>query len=183
MIEGKLTVITGCMFAGKTNTLIDLVGKEKYRKRDLICFKPAQDNRYSTTQIVSHNQIALDALVVKTASDIEEVLQTKEAIKTSVAIEEGQFFDPSIAPLVSTLSNDGFRIFVAGLALDSFGHPFGPMPELLAYADEIIQLHAQCVICTKDATRTFRKIKTQEQVHVGGADDYEPMCKKCWREN
>lgn len=169
------------MFAGKTDTLISLITKEKYRKRDIISFKHTKDNRYSTDKIVSHNGTSLDAILAETAADIEAILQAKKADETSVAIEEAQFFDPAIAPMLSTFALDGFRIFVAGLDLDSFGHPFGPMPDLLAYADEIIKVHAQCVVCGKDATRTFRKSATKEQVFVGGKDDYDARCSLCWR--
>lgn len=188
MQTGKLTVIVGCMFASKTDTLISLMGREKYRKRDVICFKPRRDNRYSENKIVSHTGIELTCHVVDSVSEIENSLQpwkknNPQDCRMSVGIDETQFFDPAIAGLLSTLALDGFRVFASGLDLDSFGHPFGPMPELLAYADEIIKLNAQCVICGNDANRTYRKPDvSKEVVHVGGSSDYESRCSVCWKE-
>lgn len=188
MHEGKLIVIAGCMFASKTHSLISYITREQFRKRNIVCFKPQRDDRYSSDKIVSHNKTELDCYAVKTAAEIDEILEkwrtgSPNLCKTSVAIEEAQFFDPAIAPLASTLARDGFRVFVAGLDLDSFGHPFGPMPELLAYADEVIKLYAQCASCGQDANRTYRKPNvSQSVIHVGGPDDYEPRCKSCWRE-
>lgn len=187
MQEGKLTVIVGCMFASKTETLVSLIRKEEYRKRQILCFKPKRDSRYSEENLVSHNKTSVKAIPAENAASIEEFIKPGSqytADTTSIAIDEVQFFDSAVAPLCSALALDGYRVFVAGLDLDSFGHPFGCVPELLAYADEVIKLHAQCVICGRDATRTFRKPEvTKNVVHVGGAEDYQSMCIKCWKES
>lgn len=185
MSKGKLTVITGCMFAGKTDTLIYLINKERYRQRDIYCFKPQKDIRYSDTKIISHNKTEQSAIPVNSSIDIDNQLNQIRQHQTkpiSIAIEEIQFFDQAIAPLCSSLARDGVRVFVSGLDLDSFGHPFGPMPELLAYADEVIKLHAQCAICGKDARRSYRKPNAPDMVvHIGGIESYDPRCIDCWK--
>lgn len=158
--------------------------REQYRKRNIVCFKSLKDNRYSDTKIVSHNGSSLDCMIIEKASQIEDKLKTIDKdIPVSIGIEEAQFLDQAIAPLASTLASEGYRVFVAGLDLDSFGHPFGPMPELLAYADRIIKLHAQCVRCGEDARMSYRKANvTKEREHVGGAESYEARCISCWRD-
>ena len=186
MYEGRLTVIAGCMFASKSDHLISFMTQEKFRKRTTLCFKPQRDTRYATDKIVSHNGVSMECIPVENAAAIEayvEPWKQNGQCKMSLGIDEAQFFDPAIAPVLSTLAMDGFRIFVSGLDLDSFGHPFGSMPELMAYADKVIKLHAQCVICGENATRTYRKPDvTKDVVHVGGKDSYEPRCADCWKE-
>jgi thymidine kinase len=183
MKKGKLTVITGCMFSGKTETLISYMVRESYRQRKTICFKPAKDQRYSIDKINSHNGKTIDCHIIEKASQIEEYLSVNPDSNMSIGIEEVQFFDPAIASLASMLSKDGYYVFAAGLDLDSFGHPFGPVPELLAYADRVIKLHAQCVICGENAKMTYRKqtVNNQDTVLVGGHESYEPRCYNCWK--
>lgn len=185
---GELTVISGCMFASKTDTLISLLNREKYRKRHVLAIKHARDIRYATDEITTHDGTKLPSRLAQSARDVdlllEEFCSTNNVSpgNVSVGIEEVQFFDDPIADLCHSMTFDGVRVFVAGLNLDSFGHPFGPMPQLLAFADRIIKLQAQCADCGADAAMTFRKTPlSEEQVFVGGEKEYDPLCKKCYK--
>lgn len=183
MKAGKITVITGPMFASKTTTLVGYLNKEKYRHRHVVCYKPAKDNRYSTDEVVSHDGTGFPCVPLKNSTELKLAIHCLKSEETPVSfgIDEIQFFDAGITHLLWDLSLKGYRIFAAGLDLDSFGKPFGPMAELLAYADKIVKLNAQCKVCGENARMTYRnENKSTETVLVGGAEFYEPRCKFHW---
>ena len=180
--EGWIEVISGCMFAGKTEELIRRINVLSYAKKNIIVFKPKIDNRYSDSEIVSHSGAKVPCLVVEKAQDI---LKKIEADTEVVAIDEVQFFDKDIVEVCEYLADKGIRVMVAGLDKDFRGESFGVMPELLTRAEFVTKLTAVCAKCGAPATRTQRLVNGKTAgfedpiVMVGADESYEPRCRHC----
>ena len=178
--EGWIEVISGCMFAGKTEELIRRINVLSYAKKNIIVFKPKIDNRYSDSEIVSHSGAKVPCLVVEKAQDI---LKKIEADTEVVAIDEVQFFDKDIVEVCEYLADKGIRVMVAGLDKDFRGESFGVMPELLTRAEFVTKLTAVCAKCGAPATRTQRLVNGKPAgfedpiVMVGADESYEPRCR------
>ena len=182
--EGWIEVISGCMFAGKTEELIRRINVLSYAKKNIIVFKPKIDNRYSDSEIVSHSGAKVPCLVVEKAQDI---LKKIEADTEVVAIDEVQFFDKDIVEVCEYLADKGIRVMVAGLDKDFRGESFGVMPELLTRAEFVTKLTAVCAKCGAPATRTQRLVNGKPAgfedpiVMVGADESYEPRCRHCYQ--
>ncbi len=172
---GWIEIIAGCMFSGKTEELIRRLRRATIAKQKVMIFKPKIDNRYSSSDIVSHSEQSLPSILIE---DINDVLEySKES--NVIGIDEAQFFSSDIIKVCNRLANDGKRVIVAGLDQDYQGIPFEPMPQLLAIAEYITKTLAICVNCGNPADKTQRKIVTSERVVVGASDIYEARCRKC----
>lgn len=180
--EGWLEVISGCMFAGKTEELIRRINVLSYAKMNIIVFKPKIDNRYSDTEIVSHSGVKVPCLVIEKAQDILKKIESDTDV---IAIDEVQFFDQGIVRVCEYLADKGIRVIVAGLDKDFRGEPFGIMPELLSRAEFVTKLTAVCTKCGAPATRTQRLVNGKPAsfndpvVLVGAVEHYEPRCRHC----
>lgn len=179
---GSLTVITGSMFSGKTEELIRRVRRSLYARRRVQVFKPALDTRTDHTIIRSHNGMLHEAVAAENSAHLREQVCPETQV---VAIEEVQFFDSSIVQTCQNLADNGLQIIVAGLDMDFRGCPFGPMPALLAVADEVVKLRAICARCGADAARSQRLINGQPApasaptVLIGAQEHYEARCRHC----
>lgn len=179
--KGWVEVITGPMFAGKSEELIRRVKTLSYTKMKIIAFKPAIDDRYDKTAIASHDGAKYEAYAIKNAQSILELVKPDTQV---VAIDEIQFFDMSIVKICEELADRGIRVIAAGLDLDFKGEPFGPMPELLARAEFVTKLSAVCTVCGCAATRTQRLIDGKPAdfndpiIKVGAKENYEARCRK-----
>ena len=178
---GSVEVITGSMFCGKTDELIRRLRRATIARQKVQVFKPAIDRRYAETSVTSHAGSNYEAMPVHSAHEIGVKL---EADTTVVAIDEAQFFDEQIIPLVQKLANRGLRVIVAGLDTDFRGEPFGPMPVLMAQAERVSKLHAICMVCGEAASRTQRLVNGKPAryddpvVIVGAAEMYEARCRR-----
>jgi thymidine kinase len=175
---GRIEVIAGSMFSGKTEELIRRVKRALYARQIVQAFKPRIDNRYDKTRIVSHGEIAIDAVAVATS---DSLLSRVDDATQLVAIDEAQFFDRGIVEIANTLANSGRRVVLAGLDQDYMGRPFPPMPDLMAIAEEVTKVRAVCSVCGADACRSQRLQADTGTVLVGGADKYEARCRDCFR--
>lgn len=181
-VTGSLTVITGSMYAGKTEELIRLVRRAIYARRNVQVFKHALETRSEDAEVRSHNGVPHEAVAVTTS---EELLGKVEPATNVVAIEEAQFFDAEIVEACRELADAGYEVIVTGLDMDFRGEPFGPMPKLLAEADEIVKLRAICARCGRDASRSQRLIDgrpapaTAPTILVGAEESYEARCRHC----
>lgn len=174
---GWIEIVCGGMFSGKTEELIRRAKRAYIAGQQVVIVKPAIDNRYSETEVVSHNENALPGLTVDTADQI--ILLTSSA--KVVCIDEAQFFDNRIVDVVNTLANDGKRVIIAGLDMDFEGRPFEPMPQLLAIAEYVTKLHAICAESGMIANYSQRVVENENQVLVGEKDAYEPRARHCFR--
>ena len=174
MQKGKLEIICGSMFSGKTKELIERANNAIKLGEKVIGFKPKIDNRYQSNQIVSHNKNSFDCVIIKQASDMINMSKAHEVI----IIDEIQFFDSSVINVCLELINDGKRVIGAGLDMDYEGNPFGSVPQLLAIADDIKKLRAKC-ICGNPANISYRLISEKKQILIGEKNEYEPRCRNC----
>lgn len=176
---GSIEVICGSMFSGKTEELIRRINRVKIAKRKIQIFKPTIDRRYSRTDIVSHSNSSSEALPVQNAPVI---LNTVEDDTEVVAIDEAQFFDDTILDVVRQLVLNGKRVIIAGLDMDYMGQPFGPMPNLMALADDVYKCRAICVKCGHLANYSYRITNANQQVMIGAKQEYMPLCRCCYDE-
>jgi thymidine kinase len=170
------------MFSGKTEELIRRLRRAQIAKQKVQVFKPVIDDRYGMQRITSHNGLYVEALPVKDASTILDLV---EPDTTVVAVDEVQFFDWEISRVSEELARRGMRVIVAGLDMDFRGEPFGPMPVLMAEAEEVTKLQAICVSCGRPASRTQRLIDGKPAsyddpvIMVGASEVYEARCRHC----
>ncbi len=177
--SARIEVISGPMFSGKSTELLRRLRLAQIARKRTAAFKHASDVRYSEDQIATHAEQKGWAMAVSSAQELLESWHARGA--QVIGIDEAQFFGPELVPVVETLAARGKRVIVAGLNQDSYGRPFGPMPELLALADELFLVHAVCMVCGGDATKTFRKPGAAlAQVLVGADQEYEARCRGCW---
>jgi len=180
--RGWIEVICGSMFSGKTEELIRRVRRAQIARQKVQVFKPRLDDRYQFERVASHTGMHLDAIVVGGAREIPPLVAPDTTV---VVIDEGQFFDWTIADVCDFLADNGRRVIIAGLDLDFRGEPFGPMPLLMAQAERVDKLQAICVICGAPASRTQRLINGQPAsyddpvIMVGAEEVYEARCRHC----
>ena len=175
---GSIEVICGSMFSGKTEELIRRLKRAKFAKQNVKIFKPCIDVRYSEDEVVSHDSHSIDSTPI---SSPEMMLDIAEDVQV-VGIDEAQFFDNTIIEVVQALANRGVRVIIAGLDTDFLGKPFGPMPALMAVAEDIQKVHAICVRSASPANHSHRLSKSDELVVLGETDIYEPLCRHCYNE-
>jgi len=164
------------MFSGKTEELIRRMKRAQFAKQKVEIFKPSIDVRYSEVEVVSHNHNAIISTPVESSASILLLAEDVEV----VGIDEAQFFDPGIVDVCRELANRGIRVIVAGLDMDYKGTPFGPMPNLMAIADDVFKAHAICVHCGALANFSHRLVASSRQVLLGETEKYEPLCRECF---
>lgn len=173
--QGMIEVVCGPMFSGKTEELIRRVRRAQIARQRVQIFKPAIDNRYDESSVVSHSSLMVEALPVNDAIEILHKLYDTTRV---VAIDEVQFFDATVVKVVEKLARRGVRVICAGLDQDYRGKSFGPMPELLALADRVDKVQAICTVCGAPATKSFRTTGDSEnQIVVGEAEAYQARCR------
>ncbi|MBR9918973.1 thymidine kinase [bacterium] len=175
---GRIEIICGSMFSGKTEELLRRCKRAKIAKQKVGLFKPEIDHRYDKKALVSHDQRKQEATAIKRSADLLEVSRGYEVL----GIDEAQFFDSGLPNIVNQMANQGKRVILAGLDMDSFGAPFGIMPRLMAIAEEVTKLQAVCVRCNGKAHFTHRLVESEDQVQLGAHSEYEPLCRSCYNE-
>jgi thymidine kinase len=183
MQTGTLKVYSGCMYAGKTTSLIGELTIALDNNRRPLIIKPLIDKRYADEDIVSHDGISIKQManVDVLRLDVDQC-PSKEllAFIDVLFIDEAQFFT-NIGDKIDEYLEMGIDVIAVGLDMDSNGVPFGSMPTLLAKANKVYKLTATCSVCDGVATRTYRKPGTAtDQVLIGGTETYEPRCFKHW---
>ena len=178
--HGSIEVVCGSMFSGKTDELIRRLIRATIAKQKVQVFKPAIDVRYAVEKVTSHAGSDYDAIPVEKATDIREKIDSDTTV---VAIDEAQFFDPEVVQIAEELASRGIRVLVAGLDQDFRGEPFGPMPLLMSRAERVDKLHAICMVCGGEASRTQRLVNGKPAryddpvVIVGASELYEARCR------
>ncbi|MFK7990600.1 MAG: thymidine kinase [Sandaracinaceae bacterium] len=173
---GWVEVICGPMFSGKSEELIRRLRRAQIARQPLQAFKPAIDDRYHASKIVSHSEVSIEAVPVRAAADILRQLRSDTRV---VGIDETQFFDAEIVPVVERIAKKGVRVLLAGLDQDYAGAPFAPMPELMAIAEYVTKCLAICMRCGAPAGRSQRLVPDAGQVLVGAVESYEARCRRC----
>lgn len=185
--KGKLEVVCGSMFSGKSEELLYRLRRAEYAKKQVLTIKPAMDNRKSVSCIVCHSGRQREAMPVGSCQDsLKKIMQLADSTIDVVGIDEIQFFPAETIPVVCELLDQGKRVIVAGLDLDFRGQPFGIMPALLALADEVSKLRAICMCCGNEANFSQRLINgspagyDEPTILVGGEECYEARCRQCF---
>jgi thymidine kinase len=173
---GWIEVITGSMFSGKTEELIRRLRLATYAKKRVVIFKPTIDDRYSDTEIVSHNRTSLPSCTISEAKEI--IAPAREA--EVVGIDEAHFLGSDLIEICEDLADAGKRVIIAGLDQDYRGRPFEPMPHLMAIAEYVTKVHSICVVCGNPANRSQRLVDRNARIVVGAAGDYEARCRRCF---
>ncbi|MBR7019400.1 MAG: thymidine kinase [Prevotella sp.] len=174
---GRIEVVCGSMFSGKTEELIRRLKRAKFAKQKVEIFKPSIDTRYSDNDVVSHDQNSIPSTPIDSSSSILLLAGDNDVI----GIDEAQFLDDGLVDVCNQLANRGTRVIVAGLDMDYKGVPFGPMPALCAIADEVTKVHAICVKCGALAYVSHRLVKNDKRVLLGETTEYEPLCRECYQ--
>lgn len=176
--KGCIEVICGSMFSGKTVELQRRLRRAQIAKQKVAAFKPALDTRYAKDKLVSHDSSSLSAVPVTDPKEIKELSQQADVI----GIDEAQFFSESLVELCEDLANNGKRVIVSGLDIDSFGKPFGPMPILMAKAEFLTKLHAICTHCGSLAHYSYRISDDRSQIALGTEKEYLALCRSCYNQ-
>ena len=174
--KGRIEVVCGSMFSGKTEDLIRRMKRAQFAKLKVEIFKPAIDVRYSEAEVVSHDHNAIQSTPVDSSQNILLLANDVEV----VGIDEAQFFDMGIVDVANELARRGIRVICAGLDMDFKGVPFGPMPALMAIADDVYKTHAICVHCGDLAYVSHRTVSSDKRVLLGETESYEPLCRACY---
>lgn len=178
-MNGRIEIICGPMFAGKTEELIRLATRLDYAKKKYIVFKPSIDDRYATDEIVSHSNYRKNSINITKSEEIYKYIQ---ADTHTIFLDEVQFFDEDVVAVSEQLANKGIVVIAGGLDSDYKGTPFKVTAELLARAEKVTKLTSICTKCGEAATKTFRKTSSKELIVLGSGNDYEPRCRKCHNE-
>jgi thymidine kinase len=179
-IPGRLEVITGPMFSGKSEELIRRLKRARIARQRVVCFKPDIDLRYHRSAIASHSAQTHEATAVANVERLRAALFPILNEIEVIGFDEAQWLDDTVIPLTTELIHLGKRIVVAGLDMTFAGEPFGPIPALMAIADEVTKLSAVCTVCGAPAIHSQRLGASQELVVVGAVGVYEARCRNCF---
>ena len=175
-MRGSIEVICGSMFSGKTEELIRRMKRAQFAKQKVEIFKPSIDVRYSDDEVVSHDKTSIPSTPVDVSGNILLLADDVDV----VGIDEAQFFDAGLPDVCTQLANKGIRVIIAGLDMDFRGVPFGPMPALMAIAEDVYKVHAICVHCGSLAYISHRLVEGSKQILLGELSEYEPICRNCY---
>jgi thymidine kinase len=175
--RGRIEVICGSMFSGKTEELIRRLRRAVFAKQRVEIFKPSIDTRYSDENVVSHDSNSILSTPVNTSESI--LLLTGDV--DVVGIDEAQFFDENLVAVCNQLADQGIRVIIAGLDMDFLGNPFGPMPGLCSIAEDVTKVHAICMECGSLAQYSHRLVAGDKQVLLGEKNEYVPLCRCCYQ--
>lgn len=184
--QGRIEVVCGSMFSGKTEELIRRIKRATFARQRVVIFKPQIDTRYSEEEVVSHDRNAVMSVPLSTSTEILEYVQNYTTSTEGydfdvVGIDEAQFFGMDLVEVCNQLANNGVRVIIAGLDMDFQCTPFGSIPALCAVADEVTKVHAICVKCGALAYVSHRLVHDQNQVLIGEQTEYEPLCRECYK--
>ena len=176
IFQGRIEVICGSMFSGKTEELIRRIKKVELVDEKYIIFRPKIDSRNPENKIISHAKNEISASIVSSPKEILDLSVNYSVI----GIDEAQFFDQSIVDVCNVLANKGHRLIIAGLDMDYEGNPFGPMPNLMACAEDVMKVHAVCVETGNPAGYSYRKDSSDDLVLIGEKKEYKPLSREAF---
>lgn len=174
---GWIEAICGPMFSGKSEELIRRLRRAVIARKRVQVFKPAIDNRYSDSDIVTHGAVRMRSEPINSAGEILAKLDWRTQV---VGVDESNFFGPELVAVANQLADGGKQVIIAGLDTDFMGRPFIPMPDLLAVAESITKTLAICMRCGAPAKHTQRLSGSDELIMVGASDSYEARCRRCF---
>jgi thymidine kinase len=175
-MTGRLEVICGPMFAGKTTELVRRLLAASAAGESVVAIKPSRDTRYRVLEIATHTGQTFPATPVVDAAGVPAA----RAGASVLVIDEVHFFGASLVPVCQELIRGGVRVIVAGVERDHLGRPFEPFPALLCEADEVVKLAGKCAVCGGPSVHSQRMVASDAAIVVGGAESYQPRCRTCF---
>lgn len=178
---GKLELIIGPMFSGKSTELIRRIKLLQIIDKKVLVIKPVIDSRYNQNKITSHNYESVECIVINKLDDIlEDELKQYHAI----VIDEGQFFTDLVPTVTKWINNYDIDIIVGGLDGDFQRQPIGTILNLIPHADKCYKLSSLCNMCKNgtEAPFSFRLVNSSDKILVGGSESYIPVCRKHFNE-
>jgi thymidine kinase len=178
---GRIEVVCGPMFAGKTEELLRRVRRALIAGRHVAVFSHALDTRHGDARLASHVGLEVAAVPVTRPEEIEPAVPDGTDV---VAIDEAQFFGPDLVPVVGRLADRGLVVIVAGLDVTFDGRPFEPLSSLMALAEKVDKLTAICSLCGEEAVFHVRLGATEAHAgalvaaNVGGSETYQARCRR-----
>lgn len=174
---GKLELIIGPMFSGKSTELIRKIRLLKIIKRKVLVLKPSIDNRYLNGKITSHNYDSVDCKVIK---KLEEISDDDVKNYDTVIIDEGQFFTDLKNNVIKWIDDFSIDVIIGALDGDFEKQPFGQILELIPHSNNCTKLNSLCSKCSDgtEAPFSLRIIKSSDIVLIGGIESYIPVCRK-----
>ncbi len=169
---GRLEVVCGPMFSGKSEELIRRIKRAKIARMEVATFKSCLDERYHQEHIVSHDQRSEESKPIASLNELQDITPN------FIAVDEIQFFPPEEIQILQKLANAGKVVIAAGLDMDFKGEPFAATALALALADEAIKLKAICTVCGEEAGFSKRLSSEKAQIVVGEKNVYEARCRK-----
>jgi len=174
---GRLEVICGPMFSGKTTELVRRLMHARMAGAGVLGIKPVSDQRYHDQDISTHTGDRFPAATISVAAEIGPLAR----VPGVVGIDEAHFFGVPLLEECVRLVAAGKRVIVAGVERDHRGGPFEPFPNLLCEADEVLKLSGPCAVCGRPAVHSQRMIASEEAIVVGGAGMYQARCRACFQ--
>jgi thymidine kinase len=172
----EFVIFTGPMWSGKTTRLTAAVERHKIRRTDVLCFKPDIDGRYSNNSIVTHSGSRMDAVSVSTG---DQIIRHVENLRPEVIAVDEAFMIEGCANALIEVFRRGVSVYVSSIELSANLKSFNEIEKMMPFATRIEKCSAVCVKCGDDAALTHRRVPSLEEISVGGADSYEPMCWNC----
>lgn len=181
MEAGSLHVIAGPMFAGKTEELLRRVHRARLAGLEVEVIGHHLDVRGGADRLSTHTGRSAPARMLARAEElgVPPVAECPDI----VAIDEAQFFGPSIVAVVEEILVTGIQVEIAGLCVTYDGGPFEPIPTLMAQAEEVVKLTAVCTVCGADAAFHIRLLDSDADAlqataeQIGGTELYQARCR------
>jgi len=176
----NLKLYIGPMFSGKSTKLLEQVERYKYAKKEVICFKPAMDNRYTKEGlIVTHGGMTVPCVLVNKGQDIINWFSDKD-LPHAIAVDEAFMIDDIANTCLNFIYEKRIDVIISSLDLSSSLSEFTEISTLLCHATHVKKCKAVCTVCGEDASYTMRKEEFTDTslIHVGGDDIYEARCLK-----
>jgi thymidine kinase len=178
----SLRVVVGPMFAGKTSEIQSVVRRYTCLGKAVLVLTADIDNRYQSdvTAIVNHDRSAIPARAVRVGGLGDVLTWSEFETATAIVVDEAQFFVGCLVTFCCAAVAAGKHVVVVGLDGDAHQNPFGDVLQLIPYADSVEKKTALCRHCGDGTPAIFtRALRIQSgQVAVGGADMYEPVCRR-----
>lgn len=175
----ELIIFTGPMFGGKTSRLLAALDRYRYQNKKILVFKPRMDDRYSVTEVRTHNGASVPAVAVSKGQEICDYIQAVDVRPDVVAVDEVFMIDGAADALIS-LFRQGFTVIVSSLEMSAALNSFEEVIKLMPWATQVEKCPAVCCQCHQDAYFTHRKVVNEsDEIQVGGSELYEPRCWSC----
>lgn len=177
-VTGRVELICGNMFAGKTSLLIRKLQAAARSGQRTVAVTHARDTRFGGGRLATHDGQVHTARAIHAAHDLPSLVEGAQLL----VVDEAQFFDPPIAGIVRKLVEEkAVTVWLAGIEFDIWGRAFETVQELKLVADGVHIQRSTCAVCDAVAPFTQRLTPIRSGNLIGGRGDFEPRCGDCFQ--